>query len=231
MPRSRARGVARELSALAWRDQHLRRSMSTGMLQRLRDVAGGVRGVGRGRGDGTLDLADECRPPGSVSSPRARELAGDHGTGVLIHSEVPLAGVPGLRRSAPLADVHCKTAAVDAEVDGLHGSPLVGSTLPQPRLAPRDRAVVGHVVVQSQERQQRAQDALSRPGVLRVGLGECQWASVPSVSPSQTVRLPRARRPVSYSRQFRTREAVWTYFRWGRVTLVMRDLGSRGGGQ
>ena len=29
------------------------------MLQRLRDVAGGVRGVGRGRGDGTLDLADE----------------------------------------------------------------------------------------------------------------------------------------------------------------------------
>ncbi len=64
-----------------------------------------------------------------------------------------------------------------------------------------------------------------------VGLGECQWASVPSVSPSQTVRLPRARRPVSYSRQFRTREAVWTCFRWGRVTLVMRDLGSRGGGQ
>ena len=59
MPRSRARGVARELSALAWRDQHLRRSMSTVMLQRLRDVAGGVRGVGRGRGDGTLGLADE----------------------------------------------------------------------------------------------------------------------------------------------------------------------------
>ena len=39
------------------------------------------------------------------------------------------------------------------------------------------------------------------------------------------------RRPVSYSRQFRTREAFWTYFRWGRVKLVMRDLGSRGGGQ
>ncbi len=92
--------------------------MSTVMLQRLRDVAGVDRGVGRGRGDGTLDLAD----------------------------------------------VHCKTAAVDAEVDGLHGSPLGGSTLPQPRLAPRGRAVVGHVVVQSQERQQRAQDALSRPG-------------------------------------------------------------------
>ncbi len=33
--------------------------MSTVILQRLRDVAGGVRGVGRGRGDGTLDLADE----------------------------------------------------------------------------------------------------------------------------------------------------------------------------
>ena len=44
-----------------------------------------------------------------------------------------------------------------------------------------------------------------RPGFLRVGLGECQLASLPSVSPSQTVRLPRARRPVSYSRQFRTR--------------------------
>ena len=68
-------------------------------------------------------------------------------------------------------------------------------------------------------------------GVLRVGLGEFQLASWPSVNPSQTVRLPRARRPVSYSRQFRTREAVWTYFRWGRVTLVMWDLGSRGGGQ
>ena len=38
-----------------------------------------------------------------------------------------------------------------------------------------------------------------RPGVLRVGLGEFQLASLPSVSPSQTVRLPRARRPVSYS--------------------------------
>ena len=68
-------------------------------------------------------------------------------------------------------------------------------------------------------------------GVLRVGLGEFQLASWPSVNPSQTVRLPRARRPVSYSRPFRTREAVWTYFRWGRVTLVMWDLGSRGGGQ
>ena len=44
-----------------------------------------------------------------------------------------------------------------------------------------------------------------RPGFLRVGLGEFQLASLPSVSPSQTVRLPRARRPVSYSRQFRTR--------------------------
>ncbi len=69
------------------------------------------------------------------------------------------------------------------------------------------------------------------PGVLRVGLGEFQLASLPSVSPSQTVRLPRARRPVSYSRQFRTREAFWTYFRWGRVKRVMRDLGSRGGEQ
>ena len=59
MPRSRARGVARELRALSWRDQHLRRSMSPVMLQHLLDVAGGVRGVGRGRGDGTLDLADE----------------------------------------------------------------------------------------------------------------------------------------------------------------------------
>ena len=147
-------------------------------------------------------------PLGRVSSPRARELAGDHGTGVRIPSEVPLAGVPGVRRSAPLADVHCKTAAVDAEGDGLHGSPLGGSHLPQPRRAPRDRAVVGHVVVQSQARQQRAQDALSRPGrqakhqaqgdrrldgvvrvlalsaVLRVGLGEFQLASLPSVSPS-----------------------------------------------
>ena len=44
-----------------------------------------------------------------------------------------------------------------------------------------------------------------RPGFLRVGLGEFQLASLPSVSPSQTVRLPRARRPVSYSCQFRTR--------------------------
>ena len=34
-----------------------------------------------------------------------------------------------------------------------------------------------------------------RPGFLRVGLGEFQLASLPSVSPSQTVRLPRARRP------------------------------------
>ena len=59
MPLSRARGVERELSALSWRYQHLRRSMSTVMLQRLLDVAGVVRGVGRGRGDGTLDLADE----------------------------------------------------------------------------------------------------------------------------------------------------------------------------
>ena len=59
MPRSRARGVARALSALSWRDQHLRRSMSPVMLQRLLDVAGGVRGGGRGRGEGTLDLADE----------------------------------------------------------------------------------------------------------------------------------------------------------------------------
>ena len=76
------------------------------MLQRLLDVAGVVRGVGLGRGDGTLDLADACRHPGSVSSPLARELAGDHGTGLLIHSEVQLAGVPGFRRSAQLADVH-----------------------------------------------------------------------------------------------------------------------------
>ena len=44
-----------------------------------------------------------------------------------------------------------------------------------------------------------------RPGFLRFGLGEFQLASLPSVSPSQTVRLPRARRPVSYSCQFRTR--------------------------
>ena len=33
--------------------------MSPVMLQRLLDVAGGVRGGGRGRGEGTLDLADE----------------------------------------------------------------------------------------------------------------------------------------------------------------------------
>ncbi len=59
MPRSRARGVARALRALAWRSQHLRRSMSTVILQRLLDVAGGVRGGGRSRGEGTLDLADE----------------------------------------------------------------------------------------------------------------------------------------------------------------------------
>ena len=59
MPLSRARGVERELSARSWRYQHLRRSMSTVILQRLLDVAGAVRGVGLGRGDGTLDLADE----------------------------------------------------------------------------------------------------------------------------------------------------------------------------
>ena len=59
MPLSRARGVERERSALSWRYQHLRRSMSTVILQRLLDVAGVVRGVGLGRGDGTLDLADE----------------------------------------------------------------------------------------------------------------------------------------------------------------------------
>ncbi len=168
---------------------------------------------------------DASRARVLVSSPATPSL------GCASTARSPLAGVPGVRRRAPLADVHCKTAAVDAEVDGRHGSPLGGSHRPQPRLAPRDRAVVGHVVVQSQERQQRAQDALSRPGVLRVGLGEFQLASLPSESPSQTVRLSRARRPVSYSRPFRTREAVWTYFRWVRVTLVMRDLGSRGGGQ
>ncbi len=54
-PRRRARAER----PFVGRDQHLRRSMSTVMLQRLRDVAGVVRGVGRGRGDGTLDLADE----------------------------------------------------------------------------------------------------------------------------------------------------------------------------
>ena len=59
MPLSRARGVERELSALSWRYQPRRRSMSTVILQRLLDVAGVVRGVGLGRGDGTLDLADE----------------------------------------------------------------------------------------------------------------------------------------------------------------------------
>ncbi len=106
---------------------------------------------------------DASRARVLVSSPATPSL------GCASTARSPLAGVPGVRRRAPLADVHCKTAAVDAEVDGRHGSPLGGSHRPQPRLAPRDRAVVGHVVVQSQERQQRAQDALSRPRRVPVG--------------------------------------------------------------
>ena len=142
-------------------------------------------------GEGTLDLADECRHPGRVSSPRARELADDPVTGVRIHSEVPLAGVPGFRRRAHLADVHCKTAAVNEKVDGLHGSPLGGSHLPQPRRAPRDRAGVGHVVVQSQERQPRAQDALSRPGrpaEAAGGVGQRRYSDL-AIETALTLRL------------------------------------------
>ena len=78
MPRSRARGVARELRALSWRDQHLRRSMSTVILQRLLDVAGGVRGVGLG--EFQLGGLSSVSPSQTVRLPRARRPA-------LLHEE------------------------------------------------------------------------------------------------------------------------------------------------
>ena len=40
---------------------------------------------------------------------------------------------------------------------------------------------------------------------LLLGRGASQFTSLPAVSEIQTVRLPRLRRPASYSRQFLTR--------------------------
>ena len=57
-----------------------------------------------------------------------------------------------------------KAAAVDEYVDGSPVSWLVKGDLPELRLAPRDRRVVGDVVVQTQKLEQRAQEALGLSG-------------------------------------------------------------------
>ena len=51
--------------------------MSTVILQRLLDVAGVVRGVGLGRGDGTLDLVDDVVQRDVLAGVRAREPTSD----------------------------------------------------------------------------------------------------------------------------------------------------------
>ena len=57
-----------------------------------------------------------------------------------------------------------ETTTVDEDVDGLRGSRLVEGDLPEPRLAPRDRRVVGNVVVQAEECEQRTHEPFGLPG-------------------------------------------------------------------
>ena len=75
-----------------------------------------------------------------------------------------LAIVPALWRSAQLASVDSETAAVDQDVQRRLVLVLVEGDLTQLRLAPRDRGVIGHIIVQLQQSEQRPQQSLALPG-------------------------------------------------------------------
>ena len=189
------------------------------MLQRLIDVAGVVRGVGLGRGDGTLDSGRRVTPTREgVSEPGL--LVSSQATTSLVCSSTArwqLAGVPGFRGGVRHWPTCTERPLLSMRrVDGLHGSPLVGSTLP-PASAWRLEIVLWSGTSLSRFRSvssERRKPAVCldarphtkpkvtvvsmawfeywrcRPGFLRVGLGEFQLASLPSVSPEPDGQTP-----------------------------------------
>ena len=95
--------------------------------------------------------------------PFARQLAGDDVASLLLDTQVQLTIVPALWRFAQLANMNRETAAVDQDVERRLLFVLVERDFAQLRLAPGDRRVIGDIMVQIQQSEQRTQQSLTLP--------------------------------------------------------------------
>jgi len=92
-----------------------------------------------------------------------RQLARHDFASLLVDTQMELAIVPALWWFTQLANVHCETAAVDQDVQRHLRLILVEENLTQLLLAPQDRGVIGHLIVQLQQSEQRTQHSFGLP--------------------------------------------------------------------
>jgi len=109
-------------------------------------------------------LADERLDSRRIARAFAHQFAGDDFTSQFVHTKMELAVVPALWWPAQLPDMNRQAAAVDQDVHRRLACALVERDRAQLRLTPRDRGVIGNVMVQTQQRQERAQKAFGLSG-------------------------------------------------------------------
>ena len=85
----------------------------------------------------------------------AHQFAGDDFASLFVHTKMGLAIVPVLWWRAQLPDMNRQAAAVDQNVHRRLAGALVEGDLAQLRLTPRDRGVIGDIVVELQKLEQR----------------------------------------------------------------------------
>ena len=94
----------------------------------------------------------------------AHQFAGDDFASLFVDAQMDLAVVPALWWRAQLPDMNRQAAAVDQDVDRRLACTLVEGDLAQLRLTPRDRGVIGHIVVELQKLEQRTKESLGLSG-------------------------------------------------------------------
>ena len=94
----------------------------------------------------------------------AHQFAGDDFASLFVDTKMELAIVPVLWWPAQLPDMNRQAAAVDQNVDRPLFMALVQRHFAELRLTPRDRGVIGHIVVELQKLEQRTKGSLGLSG-------------------------------------------------------------------
>ena len=133
------------------------------VLDRLVDAFGVVRAVGADRSERPFDLHRQRGYAGSVGRALAGEIRRDDLASTGVDRNVEFAPIPVSWRLAEVADMDREPRAVDQNVDWLVASGRTDRELPELLGPSLDRRVVGDSAVQTEQREQRSEEAFCLP--------------------------------------------------------------------